>query len=152
MKITIITHHDMSVFIPQDMPYKYLCKYQIALRWAHFYCIYVHIAPVILTALTPCFQVHVMSKIRKEYQTNPEFDPVKVSNASSAAEGLCKWVLAMEIYDRVAKVTTYYKLLLKMLVATIDGQLVGEDGGCRVGEVRASTASPMPDHKGFKLQ
>ena len=29
---------------------------------------------------------------------------------------------------------------------------VGEDGGCRVGEVQASTTSPMPDHKGFKLQ
>ena len=29
---------------------------------------------------------------------------------------------------------------------------VGGNGGCRVGEVRASTTSPMPDHKGFKLQ
>ena len=29
---------------------------------------------------------------------------------------------------------------------------VGGDGGCRVGEVRAGTTSPMPDHKGFKLQ
>ena len=29
---------------------------------------------------------------------------------------------------------------------------VGGDGVCRVGEVRAGTASPMPDHKGFKLQ
>lgn len=48
--------------------------------------------------------VPVMTKIRKEYQTNPDFDPTKVANASSAAEGLCKWVLAMEIYDRVAKV------------------------------------------------
>jgi len=35
-----------------------------------------------------------MSKIRKEYITNPDFDPAKVANASSAAEGLCKWVLA----------------------------------------------------------
>ena len=26
------------------------------------------------------------------------------------------------------------------------------DGGCRVGEVRAGTTSPMPDHKGYKLQ
>ena len=26
------------------------------------------------------------------------------------------------------------------------------DGGGRVGEVRASTTSPMPEHKGFKLQ
>ena len=29
---------------------------------------------------------------------------------------------------------------------------MGGDGGCRVGEVQAGTTSPMPDHKGFKLQ
>ena len=29
---------------------------------------------------------------------------------------------------------------------------VGGDGGGRVGEVRADTTSPMPEHKGFKLQ
>ena len=29
---------------------------------------------------------------------------------------------------------------------------VGGDGGCRVGEVRAGTTSPMPNHKGFQLQ
>ena len=29
---------------------------------------------------------------------------------------------------------------------------VGGDGGCRVGEVRAGITSPMPGHKGFKLQ
>ena len=29
----------------------------------------------------------------------PEFDPIKISKASSAAEGLCKWVIAMEIYE-----------------------------------------------------
>ena len=50
------------------------------------------------------FQPSVMQKIRKEYITNPDFDPAKVANASSAAEGLCKWIMAMEIYDRVAKV------------------------------------------------
>ena len=26
------------------------------------------------------------------------------------------------------------------------------DGGSRVGEERAGTTSPMPEHKGFKLQ
>ena len=26
------------------------------------------------------------------------------------------------------------------------------DGGGRVGEVRAGTTSPMPEHKGFKIQ
>lgn len=46
-----------------------------------------------------------MQKIRAEYLTNPEFDPPKVAKASSAAEGLCKWIMAMEVYDRVAKVS-----------------------------------------------
>ncbi|KAL3853467.1 hypothetical protein ACJMK2_017003 [Sinanodonta woodiana] len=56
--------------------------------------------------------VHVMKKIRTEYIGNPEFDPAKVANASSAAEGLCKWILAMEIYDRVAKVVAPKKARL----------------------------------------
>ena len=42
-----------------------------------------------------------------------EFDPIKISKASSAAEGLCKWVIAMEIYDRVAKVVAPKKARLK---------------------------------------
>lgn len=45
-----------------------------------------------------------MHKIRSEFMTNPDFDPAKVAKASSAAEGLCKWITAMEVYDRVAKV------------------------------------------------
>ncbi|XP_062316503.1 dynein axonemal heavy chain 12 [Osmerus eperlanus] len=48
--------------------------------------------------------VPVMLKIRSEYMTNPDFDPTKVAKASSAAEGLCKWITAMEVYDRIAKV------------------------------------------------
>lgn len=54
-----------------------------------------------------------MKQIRKEFITNADFDPAKVANASSAAEGLCKWVLAMEIYDRVAKVVAPKKEKLK---------------------------------------
>lgn len=45
-----------------------------------------------------------MQRIRKDFMTNQEFDPSKVARASSAAEGLCKWILAMEQYDRVAKI------------------------------------------------
>ena len=54
--------------------------------------------------------VHIMKKIRTEYTTNPAFDPLQIRTASSAAEGLCRWVQAMEIYDRVAKVrgSVYY--------------------------------------------
>ena len=49
-----------------------------------------------------------------------------------------------------------------VLVTTIDALLntlkqdndstVRRDGGSRVSEVRAGTTSPMPEHKGFKLQ
>ncbi|EPY81024.1 hypothetical protein CB1_000762017 [Camelus ferus] len=57
-------------------------------------------------------KVTVMQKIRGEYLTNPEFDPPKVAKASSAAEGLCKWIMAMEVYDRVAKVVAPKKARL----------------------------------------
>ncbi|KAM9785999.1 dynein axonemal heavy chain 12-like [Neosynchiropus ocellatus] len=48
--------------------------------------------------------VAVMQKIRSEFITNEDFDPAIVAKASSAAAGLCKWIKAMESYDRVAKV------------------------------------------------
>ncbi|KAM8930418.1 dynein axonemal heavy chain 12 [Pelodytes ibericus] len=56
--------------------------------------------------------VAVMQKIRSEYITNQDFDPAKVAKASSAAEGLCRWILAMEVYDRVAKVVAPKKARL----------------------------------------
>jgi dynein heavy chain len=46
------------------------------------------------------------------YTNNPEFDPVLIKNASTACEGLCKWVKAMDIYDRVAKVVAPKKAKL----------------------------------------
>ena len=46
-----------------------------------------------------------------------------------------------------------FTLILNSLSASHDNWCtVGGDGGCRVGEVRAGTTSPMPDHKGFNLQ
>uniref|UniRef100_A0A3Q2XUZ6 Dynein heavy chain coiled coil stalk domain-containing protein n=1 Tax=Hippocampus comes TaxID=109280 RepID=A0A3Q2XUZ6_HIPCM len=49
-------------------------------------------------------QEESMQKIRATYMTNPDFSPAKVAKASSAAEGLCKWIKAMESYDRVVKI------------------------------------------------
>uniref|UniRef100_A0A2C9M9T7 Uncharacterized protein n=1 Tax=Biomphalaria glabrata TaxID=6526 RepID=A0A2C9M9T7_BIOGL len=57
--------------------------------------------------------VAIMKKIREEYITNPMFKPEIVANASSAAEGLCKWILALEVYDRVAKVVAPKKEKLR---------------------------------------
>jgi len=42
-----------------------------------------------------------------------------LAKASSAAEGLCKWTLAMESYDRVAKVVA----LKKAALAQSEGEL-----------------------------
>ncbi|KAJ3118419.1 Dynein heavy chain 7, axonemal [Phlyctochytrium bullatum] len=55
---------------------------------------------------------HVIKKIRTTYIPNPEFKPEKVRNASSAAEGLCNWIIAMESYDRVAKVVAPKQIAL----------------------------------------
>ena len=49
--------------------------------------------------------VAIIRKIREKYVTNPDFHPSLIKNVSSACEGLCSWVRAIEVYDRVAKVT-----------------------------------------------
>ncbi|KAK9874446.1 hypothetical protein WA026_002785 [Henosepilachna vigintioctopunctata] len=45
----------------------------------------------------------IMVKIRKDYLPHKDFKPHVVAKASSAAEGLCKWIIAMDMYDNVAK-------------------------------------------------
>ncbi|XP_011702284.1 PREDICTED: dynein heavy chain 7, axonemal-like isoform X3 [Wasmannia auropunctata] len=46
----------------------------------------------------------VIETIRKEYLTNPDFDPEKIKKVSTACEGLCRWVIAMSDYDTIAKI------------------------------------------------
>lgn len=53
----------------------------------------------------------VVNAIRKEFVPDENFTPTNIAKASSAAEGLCKWVLAMEGYDRVAKVSNFDSVL-----------------------------------------
>ena len=54
----------------------------------------------------------VMKKI-KTYTAMEEFQPAVIEKVSKAATGLCKWVRAMEIYDRVAKVVEPKRIALK---------------------------------------
>ncbi|CAJ1083860.1 dynein axonemal heavy chain 3 [Xyrichtys novacula] len=54
-----------------------------------------------------------IKKIRDKFIDNPEFQPAVIKNVSSACEGLCKWVRAMEVYERVAKVVAPKKKRLK---------------------------------------
>lgn len=53
-----------------------------------------------------------IAKIRSDFEPNPDFNPDAAKGASAAAEGVCKWVLAMSTYDRVAKVVAPKKLQL----------------------------------------
>ncbi|XP_028254324.1 dynein heavy chain 7, axonemal-like [Parambassis ranga] len=46
---------------------------------------------------------HLMTIIRNKYITNWDLVPEKIKTASTAAEGMCKWVCAMDKYDAVAK-------------------------------------------------
>ncbi|XP_018647924.1 putative dynein heavy chain [Schistosoma mansoni] len=46
----------------------------------------------------------IMKTIRERYIPNPDFKPERVAVASTACEGLCKWVIAIERYDIVAKI------------------------------------------------
>jgi dynein heavy chain len=54
----------------------------------------------------------IMKVIRSKFIDNPEFVPELIRSASSAAEGLCRWVRAMEVYDRIAKVVAPKKVAL----------------------------------------
>ncbi|XP_024941329.1 dynein heavy chain 7, axonemal [Cephus cinctus] len=54
----------------------------------------------------------VIEKIRKDYFTNINFDPEKIKTASTACEGLCKWVYAIAEYDVVARVVNPKKKAL----------------------------------------
>ncbi|KAI9202130.1 dynein heavy chain and region D6 of dynein motor-domain-containing protein [Polychytrium aggregatum] len=68
---------------------------------------------------------HVIKKIRQTYIPNPEFKPDKVRNASSAAEGLCTWIVAMESYDRVAKVVAPKQIALARAEAELAETMAG---------------------------
>lgn len=55
----------------------------------------------------------IMRKVRKDFIPHKDFKPPIVAKASSAAEGLCKWIIAMDLYDSVAKVVAPKKARLE---------------------------------------
>ncbi|XP_052779096.1 dynein axonemal heavy chain 3-like isoform X2 [Mya arenaria] len=65
----------------------------------------------------------IMVRIRKNYINNTDFDPAIIKNSSSACEGLCKWVRAIDVYDGVAKVVAPKKESLDMAEAELSEQM-----------------------------
>ncbi|OAJ37962.1 hypothetical protein BDEG_21931 [Batrachochytrium dendrobatidis JEL423] len=65
----------------------------------------------------------IIERIRKTYIPNPDFDPNIVKNSSSAAEGLCKWVCALDKYEVVAKVVAPKKEALAKAEAELSVEM-----------------------------
>ncbi|XP_021267492.1 dynein heavy chain 3, axonemal isoform X1 [Numida meleagris] len=65
----------------------------------------------------------VMKRIRERFIDHPDFQPAVIKNVSSACEGLCKWVRAMEVYDRVAKVVAPKRERLRTAEELLDVQM-----------------------------
>lgn len=53
-----------------------------------------------------------MKKLTDKILNDENFDPDKIKYQSTAAEGLCKWVIAISKYDKVAKVVAPKKQAL----------------------------------------
>jgi dynein heavy chain len=65
----------------------------------------------------------IIEKIRKTYTSNPDFDPDIVKNSSSAAEGLCRWVMALDKYEVVAKVVAPKQAALAIAEAEMNAEM-----------------------------
>ena len=65
----------------------------------------------------------IIKVVRDKYITNPDFVPEVIQKVSSACEGLCKWVRAIEVYDRVAKVVAPKKKSLEAAESSLAEQM-----------------------------
>lgn len=86
----------------------------------------------------------IINKIRKEFMVNQSFHPAIVAKASSAAKGLCQWVMAMENYEAVNSVVQPKKIKLQEVRELLENtrrmlnekRRIGEDINRRVQQLR----------------
>lgn len=69
--------------------------------------------------------LQIIEAIRKKYTNDPSFTPEVAKKASSAAEGMCKWVHAMDKYENVAKVVAPKQAKLKEAEGQYEEVMVG---------------------------
>ncbi|XP_047106954.1 dynein axonemal heavy chain 3 [Schistocerca piceifrons] len=65
----------------------------------------------------------IMKRIREKFIPNKDFNPNIIKKVSTACEGLCKWVRAMEVYDRVIKIVAPKKAKLAEAEAELAVQM-----------------------------
>nr|XP_015207526.1 PREDICTED: dynein heavy chain 3, axonemal-like [Lepisosteus oculatus] len=64
----------------------------------------------------------VMAQIRRDFISSEEFQPAAIRAVSSACEGLCSWVRAIEVYDRVAKIVAPKRACLSVAQTELEEQ------------------------------
>ncbi|XP_026461918.1 dynein heavy chain 3, axonemal-like [Ctenocephalides felis] len=64
-----------------------------------------------------------MKRIRQKFIPDRDFEPDVIKNISTACEGLCKWVRAMDVYDRVIKIVAPKKAALAEAEALLAAQM-----------------------------
>ncbi|KAL0279081.1 UNVERIFIED_CONTAM: hypothetical protein PYX00_000712 [Menopon gallinae] len=65
----------------------------------------------------------IMKRIRERFIPDRDFDPNNIKQVSAACEGLCKWVRAMDVYDRVIKIVAPKKARLAEAEAELTLQM-----------------------------
>jgi dynein heavy chain, axonemal len=65
----------------------------------------------------------VIKKIREKFIPDPNFLPSVICNVSTACEGLCSWVRAMDSYDKVFKVVAPKQVKLQEAEAELHEQM-----------------------------
>ncbi|CAF4262296.1 unnamed protein product [Rotaria socialis] len=66
----------------------------------------------------------VIKQIRDRFVQNPAFTATEIAKVSGACEGLCKWVLALEKYDRVIKVVQPKRMKLEEAEEALSEQMI----------------------------
>ncbi|XP_012147752.1 dynein heavy chain 3, axonemal isoform X3 [Megachile rotundata] len=64
-----------------------------------------------------------MKRIREKFINDRSFQPEAIKKVSTACEGLCKWVRAIEVYDRVIKVVAPKQAMLAEAEAALAAQM-----------------------------
>lgn len=65
----------------------------------------------------------MIKQIRERFVQNASFTPTEVAKVSAACEGLCKWILALEKYDRVIKVVHPKRMKLEEAEGSLSEQM-----------------------------
>jgi dynein heavy chain, axonemal len=66
----------------------------------------------------------IMTKIRSNYLTNPDFRPELMKNISSASLGICKWIIAISNYDKIIKIVAPKQARLTRAQNVLNDQMV----------------------------